>query len=304
MQHADIEVIKQAIHESDFSSVSKQPLDEYLTTLLEDESGVELIIALRDHKQVNDEKIFQQLIFPMLINLQDGEWQGKTAQLLNALAKTTRDGSLALADSEDIWRYANDYSLPVIKALIQINADIDHNALLATTFSGDHDVEYRLFDFIIKHFAEFSPAALAAACATVVSREPFTADEETEQQDQRVITTLLEHGANLDTCFTDRPVWSGWHTDCISLFGAFLIHRPELLQNLPQVDESYIPSPDAWEKMDWDFLVCEGEFNHNHLAAINALISRGTQLPVNEIRTALINNGLSDFASALLSSDN
>lgn len=257
----------------------------------------EMIIRLRAEGVITDSDIYLNFIniqdAPELDEQLNGGKLGKVFTLLNQFP---RDGSLVIENSEHIWRLANDYSLPLIAAFIESGVQLDHNALLATTFAGEHDTEFKLFTLLISQFPDFSQQALSATCATVLCCLQHNPEE---TQYIAVIQTLLEHGANLNTCFNNDTNWSSWHTDYRSLFGAFLQCNPALLLALPEIAKDYIPTPELLSAIDWNFLVCEGEFEQAHADTITALTARGAVFPVADIIEALEENGYHRYVAEL-----
>ncbi|SDG69510.1 hypothetical protein SAMN04488136_101316 [Vibrio xiamenensis] len=244
---------------------------------------------LRRHNVISDLDIYQQLDHNKVI------WEleaGRTHEILSLLKTFPRDGSLVIDDSEDIWHIANDYSLPLIRELLAIGAEIDHNALLANTFAGDHNREFSLLDFLLGHYEVFSEQALVSACACILSETAFRV----ELSDQNAIKTLLGKIHSLDTVFDQNIYWANWHRDDYSLFGLLFRLKPEwLIRWYPD----YVPSESAMEGMDWDFVVCEGEFDKYHLTELKNLVSQGAELPIEEIIEALDDNDQDDYAEQL-----
>ncbi|WP_171254280.1 hypothetical protein, partial [Acinetobacter sp. LMB-5] len=103
---------------------------------------------------------------------------------------------------------------PLIRALLAIGVEIDHNALLANTFAGDHNREFSLLDFLLGHYDVFSEQALASACACILSETAFRV----EISDQNAIKTLLGKIQSLNIVFDQRIYWAEWHRDDYSLF--------------------------------------------------------------------------------------
>ncbi|AYO19362.1 hypothetical protein D0856_03900 [Vibrio owensii] len=244
---------------------------------------------LRRHNVISDRDIYQQLEHNEAI------WEleaGRTQEIFSLLKTFPRDGSLVIDDTEDIWHMANDYSLPLIRALLAIGVEIDHNALLANTFAGDHNRELSLLDFLLGHYDVFSEQALASACACILSETAFRV----EISDQNAIKTLLGKIQSLNIVFDQRIYWAEWHRDDYSLFGVLFRLKPEwLISWYP----NYIPSESAMEEMDWDFVVCEGEFDKHHLAELKNLVSHGAELPIEEIIEALEDNDKDNYAEQL-----
>ncbi|WP_104040083.1 hypothetical protein [Vibrio hyugaensis] len=244
---------------------------------------------LRRHNVISDLDIYKQL------DHNEAIWElraGRTHEIFSLLKTFPRDGSLVIDDSEDIWHIANDYSLPLIRELLAIGAEIDHNALLANTFAGDHNREFSLLDFLLSHYEVFSEQALVSACACILSETAYRV----ELSDQNAIKTLLGKIQSLNTVFDQSIYWADWHRDDYSLFGLLFRSKPEwLISWYPD----YVPSESAMEEMDWDYVVCEGEFDKYHLAELKNLVSHGAELPIEKIIEALEDNDRDNYAEQL-----
>ncbi|GIU23471.1 hypothetical protein L2719_05370 [Shewanella schlegeliana] len=282
--------LKQYIAANDFEWLKANDAASKFDSIYEDEQGIAIIDKLRAAGVFSDEDIFLQLYCDKEHHMHDWhhqQWLGKTAALFDILERYPRDGSLTIADApvgpyyELVYELSNDFFLPMIKRLRELGFELDHNAFLEHVYDGNDDPEYELYEFLIGHYQTFSRQALATTCAAILSHEPD--ETELEDKNQQIINTLLAKGADLDARVNDNSCAA----DYGSLFIAFFALAPELLKSHPLIAKNYLPSEQAVEEINWEYVVLENDFGPTHLAVLTNLVAKGAELPLDEIAESL-----------------
>ncbi|MCG9732352.1 hypothetical protein L1D44_21460 [Shewanella sp. Isolate13] len=282
--------LMQYVAADDFEWLKANDAASKFNSIYEGEQGIAIIDKLRGAGVFSDEDIFLQLYCDKEQHMHDWhnqQWQGKTAALFSILEHYPRDGSLTIADApvgpcyDMVYHISNDFFLPMIKRLVELGCELDQNSFLEHVYDGNDDPEYQLYDFLIGHYQEFSSQALATTCAAILSHEAY--ETELEDKNQQIISTMLAKGADLNARVNDNSCVA----DYGSLFVAFFALAPELLEFQPLIAKDYLPSEEAVEEINWEYVVLENEFGPTHLAVLANLVARGAELPLDEIADSL-----------------
>lgn len=277
--------LMQYIAANDFEWLKANDAASQFSCIYEDEQGITIIDKLRGAGVFSDKDIFLQLYRNKEQHMNDWneqQWRGKTAALFSILERYPRDGSLAIADApvgpcyDMVYHISNDFFLPIIKHLVELGCELDHNNFLEHVYDGNDAPEYQLYDFLISHYQTFSPQALATTCAAILDHE--TDETELKNKNQQIVSNLLARGANLNCSVNDNSCVA----DYGSLFGAVFAIAPQMLDSHPQIAKDYLPNEAALADIDWEYIV-ENNFGPTHLEALSKLVAKGAELPLAEI---------------------